>query len=154
MWFLPFYWLIFQYLWSKGFYSAHAISCYQCATDQLPYDADRCGASRKFQPEEHALVDCGSEDAVSPGAMCLKYTQLSPRAFIWDKRWKSVIRRCAQISAHGHIQGCEWGFDSRGTYWEQCYCTRDGCNAAAAPACSRLNLFCGFCIYILFLISM
>ncbi|GAV07966.1 hypothetical protein RvY_17739-2 [Ramazzottius varieornatus] len=67
--------------------------------------------------------------------MCLKYTELSPRAFIRDKRWKSVIRRCAQVSSRGQLQGCDWGYDSRGTYWEQCYCTQDGCNSV-----SRLHI--------------
>ena len=28
-----------------------------------------------------------------------------------DKRWKSVIRRCAQVSSHGQLQGCDWGYD-------------------------------------------
>ncbi|GAV07967.1 hypothetical protein RvY_17739-1 [Ramazzottius varieornatus] len=92
-----------------------AIFCYQCATDQPPSSDDRCGTRGSFRPDEHAVVDCGRDEATSPGQMCLKYTELSPRAFIRDKRWKSVIRRCAQVSSRGQLQGCDWGYDSNGS---------------------------------------
>ncbi|OWA50716.1 hypothetical protein BV898_15225 [Hypsibius exemplaris] len=98
--------------------SGESIFCYQCGTDQDRTSADRCGTEGPFREGEHSLVDCSRDEATSPGLMCLKYTQLSPRAFIWDKRWKSIIRRCAS-SSHGQLQGCDWGYDSRGTYWEQ-----------------------------------
>lgn len=60
-----------------------------------------------------------SEDAVSPGkpfiviaviysyylilsgTFCYKSIQQGPRGFIWDGRWRTVIRRCAQISEQG-----------------------------------------------------
>lgn len=35
------------------------------------------------------------------GTFCFKSIQQGPRGFIWDGRWRSVIRRCAQVSERG-----------------------------------------------------
>lgn len=71
-----------------------------------------------------------AEDAVTPGTFCYKSIQQGPRGFVWDGRWRTVIRRCAQISERGISWGCDWGFRENGVYWEECYCAEDGCNGA------------------------
>lgn len=71
-----------------------------------------------------------AEDAVTPGTFCFKSIQQGPRGFIWDGRWRTVVRRCAQISERGISWGCDWGFDENGVYWEECYCAEDGCNGS------------------------
>lgn len=73
-----------------------------------------------------------AEDAVTPGTFCYKSIQQGPRGFIWDGRWRTVIRRCAQISERGTSWGCDWGFHENGVYWEECYCAEDGCNGSTS----------------------
>lgn len=55
-----------------------------------------------------------------------------------DGRWRSVERRCAQISERGINWGCDWGYDLQGVYWEECYCAEDGCNAGGRPYAQRI----------------
>lgn len=38
---------------------------------------------------------------VISGTFCFKSIQQGPRGFIWDGRWRTVIRRCAQVSERG-----------------------------------------------------
>lgn len=58
--------------------------------------------------------------------------------YIWDKRWRTVIRRCASESSSGVLNVCNWGVDDNGVYWEECYCTSDGCNGSSAIASSLI----------------
>ncbi|XP_074599122.1 uncharacterized protein LOC141853622 isoform X2 [Brevipalpus obovatus] len=106
-----------------------AIRCYQCSSDENK-TLDDCGAYAGFDSEKVQLVDCMSEDAVSPGTFCFKSIQQGPRGFIWDGRWRTVIRRCAQVTESGVSWGCAWGYKENGVYYEECYCARDGCNGA------------------------
>ena len=41
-----------------------------------------------------------------------------------------VIRRCASVSDTGVTGVCNWGVLENGVYWEECYCSHDGCNGA------------------------
>ncbi|OTF73729.1 hypothetical protein BLA29_003775 [Euroglyphus maynei] len=70
------------------------------------------------------------EEANTPGTFCFKSIQQGPRGFIWDGRWRSVIRRCAQVSERGISWSCDWGYYENGVYWEECYCAEDNCNHA------------------------
>lgn len=115
--------------------SASAIRCYQCSSDEDKQN-DSCGAYEAFDTNKNSPVDCLAEDAVTPGTFCYKSIQQGPRGFIWDGRWRTVIRRCAQISERGTSWGCDWGFHENGVYWEECYCAEDGCNGSH----SSLNL--------------
>ena len=47
-------------------FSGEAIRCYQCSSDENK-TIDDCGAYANFDSEKVHLVDCMSEDAVSPG---------------------------------------------------------------------------------------
>lgn len=105
------------------------IRCYQCSSDE-DKSKDGCGAYEAFDTAKNSPVDCMGEDAVTPGTFCYKSIQQGPRGFIWDGRWRTVTRRCAQISERGISWGCDWGFHENGVYWEECYCAEDGCNAA------------------------
>nr|XP_027205253.1 uncharacterized protein LOC113798858 [Dermatophagoides pteronyssinus] len=107
-----------------------AIKCYQCSTEKDGKDADNCGAYRSFNHSEHIAVDCMGEEANTPGTFCFKSIQQGPRGFIWDGRWRSVIRRCAQVSERGISWSCDWGYYENGVYWEECYCAEDQCNHA------------------------
>ena len=42
-----------------------------------------------------------------------------------------VIRRCASVSDTGVTGVCNWGVLENGVYWEECYCSSDGCNGAS-----------------------
>lgn len=103
--------------------------CYQCSSDE-DKTTDNCGAYEPFDLAKHSPVECMAEDAVTPGTFCFKSIQQGPRGFIWDGRWRTVIRRCAQVSERGISYGCDWGYNENGVYWEECYCPEDGCNGA------------------------
>ena len=114
---------------------ASAIRCYQCSSDEDKGtgSSDSCGAYDKFDANspKNQLVDCMGEDAVAPGTFCYKSIQQGPRGFIWDGRWRTVQRRCAQVSERGISWGCDWGYHENGVYWEECYCAEDGCNGSS-----------------------
>lgn len=113
-----------------------SIRCYQCSSDE-DKTSDGCGAYEPFDINKNSPVDCMAEDAVTPGTFCYKSIQQGPRGFIWDGRWRTVIRRCAQISERGISWGCDWGFHENGVYWEECYCAEDGCNGSASLLAQR-----------------
>ncbi|KAK9505517.1 hypothetical protein O3M35_009556 [Rhynocoris fuscipes] len=113
-------------LFNPGF----AIRCYQCSTGTDPKGVDNCGAYAGFKKDMHIPVDCSSEESVTPGTFCMKETQQGPKGFIWDGRWRHVIRRCASVAETGVTGVCNWGVRENGIYWEQCYCSEDGCNNA------------------------
>ncbi|KAJ6216890.1 hypothetical protein RDWZM_008047 [Blomia tropicalis] len=110
--------------------SAIAIKCFQCSSEKDGKGVDNCGAYSSFDKQQNIAVECMGEEAVTPGTFCFKSIQQSPRGFIWDGRWRSVIRRCAQVSERGISWGCDWGFYENGVYWEECYCAEDSCNHA------------------------
>ncbi|KAK4336733.1 hypothetical protein RND71_043634 [Anisodus tanguticus] len=64
-----------------------SIRCFQCSSDE-DKAKDNCGSYERFDTNKNTEVDCTGEDAVTPG----------PRGFIWDGRWRTVTRRCAQVS--------------------------------------------------------
>lgn len=108
-----------------------SIRCYQCSSDENK-KIDSCGAYDPFDTVKNSPVDCMAEDAVTPGTFCYKSIQQGPRGFIWDGRWRTVVRRCAQVSERGISWGCDWGFHENGVYWEECYCAEDGCNGSTS----------------------
>lgn len=112
-------------------FKAQSIRCYQCSSDE-DKTTDGCGAYEPFDTNKNSPVDCMAEDAVTPGTFCYKSIQQGPRGFIWDGRWRTVTRRCAQISERGISWGCDWGFNENGVYWEECYCAEDGCNGSTS----------------------
>lgn len=79
---------------------ALSIRCYQCSSDE-DKNNDECGAYENFDTSKNSPVDCMGEEAVSPGTFCYKSIEQGPRGFIWDGRWRTVIRRCAQVSERG-----------------------------------------------------
>ncbi|CAG9863291.1 unnamed protein product [Phyllotreta striolata] len=111
---------------------SEAVKCYQCSSDEddkLRYE-DNCGAYRKFNELNHIAIDCSSDESHMPGSFCLKRTEQSPRGFIWDGRWRQVIRRCASVADYGVTGVCNWGIYENGVYWEECYCSEDECNSS------------------------
>ena len=116
------------------------IKCYQCSSDEDKKN-DYCGAYESFDTLKNTQVDCLSNEADVPGTFCYKSIQQGPRGFIWDGRWRTVERRCAQVSDRGISWGCDWGYDENGVYWEKCYCAEDGCNRSIEPR--GLNLVLG-----------
>jgi len=108
------------------------IKCYQCSTEEDAAGQDLCGAYEGFRPHEHVPVDCLGDDSHTPGTFCVKVTKQSPRSFIWDGRWRWVIRRCASVTETGVTNVCNWGVDPAGIYYEECYCTSDSCNGGVA----------------------
>ncbi|XP_053610371.1 uncharacterized protein LOC128675172 [Plodia interpunctella] len=110
--------------------SAFCVRCYQCASSQDSKGDDTCGAYKKFDRESHIAVECSSDESHMPGSFCMKLTQQSPRGFIWDGRWRQVIRRCASIADNGVTGVCNWGVYPNGVYWEECYCSSDECNSS------------------------
>ncbi|CAB3380940.1 Hypothetical predicted protein [Cloeon dipterum] len=108
----------------------NAIRCYQCSSAQEEKGVDNCGAYDEFNPENHIAVDCISDESHTPGTFCMKITQQGPIGFIWDGRWRQVIRRCASVSDTGVTGVCNWGVHENGVYWEECYCSEDGCNSS------------------------
>lgn len=111
------------------FIVGQAIKCYQCSTGTDPKGVDNCGAYSNFRNDRNIPVDCSSEESVTPGTFCMKETQQGPKGFIWDGRWRHVIRRCASVAETGVTGVCNWGVRENGIYWEQCYCSEDGCNS-------------------------
>ena len=100
-------------------------------------------------------VECNSDESHTPGTFCVKIVKQGPRGFICeskkssavlketlnsrailelffsgDGRWRQVIRRCAAVSDTGVTGVCNWGVLENGVYWEECYCSADGCNRA------------------------
>lgn len=120
---------------------SEAIRCYQCASDNDPKNEDNCGAYEKFQKDRFVAVDCNSDESTTPGTFCMKITQQSPRGFIWDGRWRQVIRRCASVAETGVTGVCNWGVRENGIYWEECYCSEDGCNTSNTLASSLSLIF-------------
>jgi hypothetical protein len=51
-------------------------------------------------------------------------------ASLGDGRWRQVIRRCASVADTGVTGVCNWGVYENGVYWEECYCSEDGCNGS------------------------
>ena len=55
-----------------------------------------------------------------------------------------MIRRCASVSETGVTNVCNWGVDEAGIYYEECYCTSEGCNhgtkGMTAPSAALLLL--------------
>ncbi|KAK8725299.1 hypothetical protein OTU49_010804 [Cherax quadricarinatus] len=121
-------------------WESHGIKCYQCSTDEDPDGKDLCGAYEKFDVASHIPVDCFQEESVTPGTFCVKITKQSPRMFIWDGRWRTVIRRCSSVTETGVTNMCNWGVDPIGVYWEECYCTSDGCNGSSTIKSSYFTI--------------
>lgn len=113
-------------------YEGEAVQCYQCSSHEDPTGEDNCGAYEKFERENHIAVECSSDESVTPGSFCMKITQQGPRGFIWDGRWRQVIRRCASVADTGVTGVCNWGVYDNGIYWEECYCSEDGCNSSVS----------------------
>ncbi|XP_072388703.1 UPAR/Ly6 domain-containing protein crok [Diabrotica undecimpunctata] len=109
---------------------SEAVRCYQCGSDEDGKYEDNCGAYKKFDKLNHIAIECNSEESHMPGSFCMKVTQQSPRGFIWDGRWRQVIRRCASVADTGVTGVCNWGVYENGIYWEECYCSEDECNSA------------------------
>ncbi|XP_026470956.1 uncharacterized protein LOC113375226 [Ctenocephalides felis] len=108
-----------------------SVRCYQCASSDDPDGEDNCGAYKKFVKEEHIPIECNSDESHSPGSFCMKITQQGPKGFIWDGRWRQVIRRCASVADTGVTGVCNWGVYENGVYWEECYCSSDSCNGSS-----------------------
>lgn len=66
--------------------------------------------------------------------------------FTGDGRWRTVVRRCAQISERGINWGCDWGYKENGVYWEECYCAEDGCNGGMTTQISGFYVFLSFLV--------
>ncbi|XP_023226643.1 uncharacterized protein LOC111627324 isoform X2 [Centruroides sculpturatus] len=129
--------LLLVYSLYLHFLSGRSIKCYQCSSDQDRNGGDDvCGAYSTFDLERNQPVECLGEDAVTTGVFCFKSIQQSPRGFIKDGRWRTVVRRCASSSPRGVNWGCDWGYKENGVYWEECYCTKDGCNGAESRTVS------------------
>ncbi|XP_050471662.1 uncharacterized protein LOC126864396 [Bombus huntii] len=108
-----------------------AIRCYQCSSDTDPKGEDLCGAYEKFDKDKNIAVECNSEESYMPGTFCVKITRQSPRGFIWDGRWRQVIRRCSSVASTGVTGVCNWGVYENGVYWEECSCSENSCNTAS-----------------------
>ncbi|KAF6213283.1 hypothetical protein GE061_011001 [Apolygus lucorum] len=121
--------------------SGYAVRCYQCSTFTDPKGVDNCGAYSKFDKESNLPIECNSDESVTPGTFCMKITQQGPRGFIWDGRWRQVIRRCASVAETGVTGVCNWGVRENGIYWEECYCSEDGCNSGTNLTPSLLASF-------------
>ncbi|XP_054742632.1 uncharacterized protein LOC129247504 [Anastrepha obliqua] len=117
-----------------------AIRCYQCSSDQDRKGFDSCGAYKPFNRTEHIPIECNTDESHMPGSFCMKVVQQGPRGFIWDGRWRQVIRRCASVSDTGVTGVCNWGVYENGVYWEECYCSNDSCNNAQSIILSKMSL--------------
>lgn len=118
-------------LFSFTFIGSEAIRCYQCSSDTDPKGEDLCGAYNKFDKEKNIPIECNSDESAMPGTFCVKITHQSPRGFIWDGRWRQVIRRCSSVASTGVTGVCNWGVYENGVYWEECSCAEDTCNGAS-----------------------
>ncbi|XP_068617549.1 uncharacterized protein [Battus philenor] len=116
-----------------------SVRCYQCASSQSKEDT--CGAYKKFDIESHIAVECNSDESHMPGSFCMKLTQQGPKGFIWDGRWRQVIRRCASVAETGVTGVCNWGVYPNGVYWEECYCSADECNSSTIINASITIMF-------------
>ncbi|XP_066157469.1 UPAR/Ly6 domain-containing protein crok-like [Euwallacea fornicatus] len=121
-----------------------AVRCYQCSSSEDLMGKDNCGAYKKFDKVAHIAIECNGEESHMPGSFCMKVTQQSPKGFIWDGRWRQVIRRCASIADTGVTGVCNWGVHDNGVYWQECYCSEDECNASMLSRFSNflLSLIC------------
>ncbi|CAH1723667.1 uncharacterized protein LOC114121341 [Aphis gossypii] len=136
-----------------GFSFLHKVSgiqCYQCSTSSDPKGSDNCGAYEKFHKDRHVSVECTSDESHTPGTFCVKVTKQGLRGFIWDGRWRNVIRRCGSVSDTGVTGVCNWGVEWNGVYWEECYCSEDNCNSSTnitplsiitTTLCSLITMF-------------
>ncbi|XP_015123776.1 uncharacterized protein LOC107045883 [Diachasma alloeum] len=109
----------------------NAVRCYQCSSDADADGEDLCGAYRRFDKTKNIAIDCNDEDSHMPGTFCVKEVRQGLRGYVWDGRWRQVIRRCASVASTGVTGVCNWGVYDNGVYWEECYCSDDSCNAAA-----------------------
>ncbi|XP_049706910.2 uncharacterized protein LOC110376112 [Helicoverpa armigera] len=116
------------------------VRCYQCASSQDSKGEDNCGAYKRFDKESHIAVECFSDESHMPGSFCMKLTQQGPKGFIWDGRWRQVIRRCASVAETGVTGVCNWGVYENGVYWEECYCSSDECNGSSLAQSSAILL--------------
>lgn len=126
------------------------VRCYQCASSAEPDGEDTCGAYSAFDSSRNVPVDCGSSDSNSPGFFCMKHVELGPIGFAWEKRWRQVIRRCAEDAEFGVSSACHSTVQLNGVYVEKCYCTPDNpdepCNSAPILAQSPLATVAKFII--------
>ncbi|KFB46238.1 AGAP008642-PA-like protein [Anopheles sinensis] len=122
--------------------SATAIRCYQCSSQTDPIGQDNCGAYKAFNVTQNIAIECNSEESHMPGSFCMKVVHQSPRGFIWDGRWRQVIRQCASVSETGVTGVCNWGVYENGVYWEECYCVEDECNDAPKTVPARYAVLC------------
>lgn len=113
------------------YHQSTATRCYECSSAQNPKE-DTCGAYKDFEKEKHIPVECTSDESHTPGTFCMKITKQGPRGFIWDGRWRQVIRRCGSVAENGVTGVCNWGVQENGVYWEECYCSDDSCNGTSA----------------------
>jgi len=120
--------------------SVAGIRCYQCATSEDAEGEDNCGAYSGFDETKHVAVECNSEEANTPGTFCARIVTQGPIGFIWDGRWRQVIRRCAAVTKQGINNACNWKVQRNGEYIEECYCSHDSCNSASTAAVSVLLL--------------
>ncbi|ODM91862.1 hypothetical protein Ocin01_14821 [Orchesella cincta] len=117
------------------------IRCYQCSSaEDKERGGDTCGVYNKFDKELNIPVDCQGDESHTTGTFCVKITQQGPRGFIWDGRWRQVIRRCASVSDTGVTGVCNWGVYENGVYWEECYCSQDSCNSSNRVHFSILSM--------------
>ncbi|XP_035917496.1 uncharacterized protein LOC118514607 [Anopheles stephensi] len=120
--------------------SALAIRCYQCSSQTDPKGIDNCGAYKAFNKTQNIAIECNSDESHMPGSFCMKVVHQSPRGFIWDGRWRQVIRQCASVSETGVTGVCNWGVYENGVYWEECYCVEDECNSAPKTRATSIAL--------------
>ncbi|XP_074112815.1 UPAR/Ly6 domain-containing protein qvr [Cotesia typhae] len=118
------------------FVETEAVRCYQCGSDSDSKNEDLCGAYEPFDKNKHISIDCNDEDSKMPGSFCVKEIRQGPRGFIWDGRFRQVVRRCASVAETGVTNVCNWGVDENGVYWQQCYCSEDSCNGATSLSSS------------------
>ncbi|CAH2264728.1 jg5433 [Pararge aegeria aegeria] len=118
-----------------------SVRCYQCASYQN-LEEDTCGAYKKFDTDSHIAVECNSDESHMPGSFCMKLTQQGPKGFIWDGRWRQVVRRCASVAETGVTGVCNWGVYDNGVYWEECYCSSDECNHSSYTHTSITLITC------------
>ncbi|CAH0400837.1 unnamed protein product [Chilo suppressalis] len=130
--------------------SGFCVRCYQCSSFQDPKGEDTCGAYNKFDRDTHIAVDCSSDESHTPGSFCMKLTQQGPKGFIWDGRWRQVIRRCASVADTGVTGVCNWGVYPNGVYWEECYCSSDECNSSGYAKSSTLLISSAFVMSLVF----